>query len=586
MHSKLIMPSHIVIKDGLACGDRVTLLYDFEDDFMNFNMISNGCKCCELMCRHLQKVANGKQCSSITKICNDIERKLENGEKIEGIDDVIKANRLGCYMSPISILRECSMERTSGEGENREKINLYIDKLDCDACATRENVSWLYQKPRHIHGQYKISEKNRKILMRLGRLNIHDISHNEAMQLYESLGEDEFEFMEEYKLMPMVYQNLKKLDAIDLHDDRWRLLIYQYQRTIIAKSEIDKVNKFISDKKLEAYWVKGAFTKNLYEEPQMRNLTDFDLLVLNEVDAFTIISWLLENDFNIFPDSFSLKKTVQGDKENYTGHLHFQKIINLQFRLIIDVNFTGFPMIRVASYVPIASDQGLALESLIVVALCHLFKHKEVFLKDINDLFIMLSQNEYSLDILKKEIEKNGLAELFSVVLKFIKQEYVISDNSSMIYAVFDEYKELIDNVDLREWPYSDDDVRRIKTVFFEKYIKEHVDTQRLYLYPTLIFKKVISVDKFVNEIKQCEFDGKIIRMSQLTNMIYRIQIGYIFLIVTPVGIFLEMQENYEESMKTEIRKYLKRIVEVSGSEVMEIPYAIAFEEQWLDSLR
>ncbi len=586
MHSKLIMPSHIVMKDGLACGDSVTLLYDFEDGLMNFNMISNGCKCCELMCRHLQKVANGKPCSAITKICNDIGLKLEKGEGIEGIDDVVKMDRLGCYMSPISILRECSMERTSAGEENNEKINLYVDKLDCDACATRENVSWLYQKPRHIHGQYEISENKRKILMRLGRLNIHDISRNEAIQLYESLGEAEFEFMEEYKLMPMVYQNLKKLEAIDLHDNRWRLLIYQYQRTRMAKSEVDKVNKFISDKKLKAYWVKGAFTKNLYAEPQMRNLTDFDLLVLNEIDAFTIIGWLLENDFNIFPDSFSLKKTVKGDEESYTGHLHVQKIINLQFRLIIDVNFTGFPMIRVASYVPIASEQGLALESLIVVALCHLFKHKEVFLKDINDLFIMLSQNKYSLDVLKKEIEKNGLGELFSVVLKFIKQDYVISDNSSMIYAVFEEYKELMDRVNLREWPYSEDDVRRIKTVYFEKYIEDQVDTQRVYLYPTLIFKKVINVDKFVNKIKQCEFYEKIIRMSRLTDLIYRIQIGYIFLIVTPVGIFLEMRENYEESMKTEIRKYLKRIVEVSGSEIMDIPYAIAFEERWLDSLR
>ena len=586
MHSKLIMPSHIVMKDGLACGDSVTLLYDFEDGLMNFNMISNGCKCCEPMCRHLQKVANGKPCSAITKICNDIGLKLEKGEGIEGIDDVVKMDRLGCYMSPISILRECSMERTSAGEENNEKINLYVDKLDCDACATRENVSWLYQKPRHIHGQYEISENKRKILMRLGRLNIHDISRNEAIQLYESLGEAEFEFMEEYKLMPMVYQNLKKLEAIDLHDNRWRLLIYQYQRTRMAKSEVDKVNKFISDKKLKAYWVKGAFTKNLYAEPQMRNLTDFDLLVLNEIDAFTIIGWLLENDFNIFPDSFSLKKTVKGDEESYTGHLHVQKIINLQFRLIIDVNFTGFPMIRVASYVPIASEQGLALESLIVVALCHLFKHKEVFLKDINDLFIMLSQNKYSLDVLKKEIEKNGLGELFSVVLKFIKQDYVISDNSSMIYAVFEEYKELMDRVNLREWPYSEDDVRRIKTVYFEKYIEDQVDTQRVYLYPTLIFKKVINVDKFVNKIKQCEFYEKIIRMSRLTDLIYRIQIGYIFLIVTPVGIFLEMRENYEESMKTEIRKYLKRIVEVSGSEIMDIPYAIAFEERWLDSLR
>lgn len=207
-------------------------------------------------------------------------------------------------------------------------------------------------------------------------------------------------------------------------------------------------------------------------------------------------------------------------------------------------------------------------------------------MKDINDLFILLSQNEYSLDILKKEIEKNGLAELFSVVLKFIKQDYAISDHSHMIYAVFEEYQELMDQVDLREWPYSDEDVRRIKTVYFEKYFKEQVDTQRVYLYPTLIFKKGICVEKFVNEMKQGEFDEKIIRVSRLTDLIYRIQIGYIFLIATPVGIFLEMQENYEESMKPEIRKYLERIVEVSGSEIMDIPYAIAFEERWLDNLR
>lgn len=580
---KLLMPSHIIIKDGLACGDKITLLYDFDNNRMKFDLTSNGCKCCEKICDYLQENLNGCACENIVATCDYIKEKVNQAKYIESFGS-IDETRIDCYVAPITILKECASECSFDNNNLSEKVDLYVDKMDCDACATRENVSWLYQKPRHVHGNYNISSNMRTALMKLGKLSLKNITYDWIKEVANNLGDDEFDFLEEYKLMPMVYHNLKKWDVLDPNDSRWRLLVYQYQRTVMAKNEIDKINQFISESKVEAYWVKGAYTKSLYDEPMMRNLTDFDLLVLTEEDAFLVIEWLLINDFKIFPDSFSLKKTSQNETNTYTGHLHFQKIINLQYRLIIDVNFTGFPMIRVASYVPKISDSKIALESIIVVALCHLFKHKEVFIKDINDLYVMLTRNDYSVEILKEEINKNGLDDLFSVVLKFIRQDYYIPNNSNLILALFDEYALRIDSIDLKEWPYDVGDVNRIKSELFEKFSKRKVDRKRIYLYPAVIYKGKISKDKILEGISQLYKNGRNYKANRITDLMYQISIDKIYFLITPIGFFLEMKEYYIESMKSVIRKYLVELLNIFDVETVDIPYAIAFEEKWLDN--
>lgn len=582
---KMIMPNHIVIKDGLACGDKITLLYDFEDHFMDFQIISEGCSYCSKMCEALQKKFYHMDVGRLKQECLKLEEDLENDVSVmQNITELsYNIRRMECCLAPIKILQECAADFDEiFLPEKQDKVNLYVDKMDCDACATRENVSWLYQKPSHIHGQYSISDENRGLLMKLGRLSLKNIDIEDVKKLYGSLGDNEFEFMEEYKLLPMVYQNLKKLNIINSDDQRWRLLIYQRQRTVVAQREANLLNEYISSGNKKAYWVKGAFTRDLYQEKAMRNLTDYDLLVINEDDAFDVIEWLIKHDYKIFPDSFSLKKTRQNGKDIYTGHLHFQKIINLQYRMIVDINFTGFPMVRVASYVPEIKNNRISLESMIVVTLCHLFKHKEVFMKDINDLYLMLTRKELQAEALERELEKHNLSGLFSIVFTFIRKEYEIPDDAVGFKALQDYYSGEGAGGN-HNWPYSLQDVNEVKKREFEKYAKDMAESERIYLYPIVIFRRKENAETIISNIdkKDAAFFQHI---KRLTDNLFEAQIDNFYLIISPVGYFLEMKEYYEESMKANIRDRLKRMLEMEQMHYMEIPYAIAFEEKWLDT--
>lgn len=575
--SHLVMPSHIVVKDGLSCGDRVVFMYDFVESSMLFSFVAEeSCSSCKESCEFLENEFSGKNVKEILLGCDRYESVIKN--------DCQMSKYYDCYIGPVKILKECALGANQNIGACNTKVDLYVDKMDCDACATRENVSWLYQKPKHIHGNYSISDSVRKRLMQLGKLECDTSKLEDIKSMIASLGNNEFEFIEEYKLMPMVYQNLKKTGVFDLSDDRWRLLFYQRQRTIMACPEIYKVDKYIKDNKFKAYWIKGAFTRSLYQDPLMRNLTDYDMLVLDEKDAFVIINKLLNDGFSIFPDSFSLKKSFQNGKNVYTGHLHFQKILSLQYRLIVDINFTGFPMVRIASYVPLVHNNHIAMESMIVIALCHLFKHKEVFIKDINDIYIMLSREDYNVDILREELEKNELEDFFSFVLKFIVSEYSIkNDEQSNIYKLNMLYSKKMECLNLRNWPYDIADVENIKEQYFAKYARCRVDTQRLYLYPVLVTKNLINSRHLVEVLRKKMAQ---LKYSGLTDGIYHVQIKNFFFEITPIGVFLEMKEYYKEEMKQDIRKIVNNIQKVAKLECIDIPYAIAFEEKWLDNMR
>lgn len=583
--NRLIMPNHIVIKDGLACGDKVTLLYDFNGNCMDFQLISDGCSYCTRMCEVLQQKYYHMGADRLKQECRNLEVQIKNNMTV--LPDLIglsyNVRRIECCLAPIRILIECADDLSeSNLSEKQKKVNLYVDKMDCDACATRENVSWLYKKPSHIHGQYHISDEKRELLMRLGKLSLKNIDMAEIQDLYDSLGDDEFEFIEEYKLFPMVYHNLKKLDIIKSDDQRWRLLVYQKQRTVVAQREIKMLSEYIIWEKKKAYWVKGAFTRDLYQEKEMRNLTDFDLLAINEDDAFDVIEWMIKHDYKIFPDSFSLKKTRQNQKDIYTGHLHFQKIINMQYRLIVDINFTGFPMIRVASYVPNIKDSRISLESMIVVTLCHLFKHKEVFMKDINDLYLMLTHSKLQAELLEIELKKNNLEDLFGVVFGFIEKEYYIPDDAAGFKALQNYYGNKISREN-HNWPYSPYAVNEIKKREFSKFAENMIDEERLYLYPTLIFTDKRDVAAIISDIQKK--DMSFFRyVEKLTDNLFEVKIDDFYLVLSPIGYFLEMKEHYEESMKENIRYRLNQMIEMEQIDFLEIPYAIAFEENWLDT--
>ena len=578
---KILMPNHIVVKDGLACGDKITLLYDFDKEFIHFQFVPEGCSYCNKMCELLQNRYEYKYYDWVIKECDRLLECVPNNEvffeQVIGLPYMI--SREECCLAPIRILRDCAADSLQ-RIESNEKINLYTDRMDCDACAIRENVSWLYQKPTHVHGQYHVSAKKREQLMKLAKISLKGIDIEQVKWLYETLDDNDFKFMEEYKLFPMIYQNLSKLGVLRNDDSRWRLLIYQRQRTVIAYKEYAAINELIIKNRYKAFWVKGAFSYQLYKEKMMRNLTDFDLLAIDEDDAFSIISWLLKKDFRIFPDSFSLKSTMQNGNYVYTGHLHFQKIINLQFRMIVDINFTGFPMIRVASYIPKYLDGQIKLESMIIITVCHLFKHKEIFMKDINDLYLMLINNQMKSENLLCELVENGLEDLFAVVLNFIVKEYEIPNDAKefqKIVNIFSKKKIICGN-----WPYDAEDAYAVKNRLFKNYAQNVIESERIYLYPLLIFGELSVVDSIDAELMK-KYEFGIIAKEGLTKNIIRYKISDYYFVLTPVGWFLQMMEYYTEKMKEGIRQIVEKLCLLSGAKYIDIPYAIEFEENWLD---
>lgn len=575
--NRLIMPSHVIYKDGLSCGDQIYIVYDFDGDTMSFQFEANACKYCSNACKLLQRRLNFKESEYIIEQCNSLIEEIDSKNTFfEAFD--IPNGRKECVLGPVNILKECA--KIQYKCDLREsRINLYVDKMDCDACATRENVSWLYQKDRHIHGMYNISNEKRKLLMKLGKVSQRNIDIVSVRKLYANLNEDDFHFMEEHKLLPMVYQNLKALNILDPEDSRWRLLIYQRQRTVVAIPEIKRITKFIIDNNKQASWIKGAFTEKFYKDKLMRNNTDFDLLVTDENDAFDIISYLLFNGFKIFPDSFSLKKIRKDGSDIYTGHLHFQKIINLQYRMIVDVNFTGFPMIRVASYVPPINKKGqIELESMLLITLCHLFKHKEVFIKDINDIYLMLIQDDLDICKLTNELLYNGLTDLFKCVLDFIIREYEVEENIDVFKNLKDQF--CIGDIEYGDWPYDINIVNSIKKIEFEKFIGDEVESSRIYLYPIGIFCNLEAIDQLLKRI-----DDKF-KFIKLTNNIYEIEYGDIFFLLTPIGLFLEMKEYYSSIIAKKIRRIATEILVLCGVAFNIVPYAIEFNEKWLDTER
>lgn len=127
---KLIMPNHIIIKDGLACGDRITLLYDFEEELMLFQLISEGCSYCERVCDFLQKTFNGKVSVTIKTECTDLIEQLRKTEN--ALEKIVKlpfrSTRMECCIAPIRILIECASESLFSEKSENCELNLKVDR--------------------------------------------------------------------------------------------------------------------------------------------------------------------------------------------------------------------------------------------------------------------------------------------------------------------------------------------------------------------------------------------------------------------------------------------------------------------------
>lgn len=157
---------------------------------------------------------------------------------------------------------------------------------------------------------------------------------------------------------------------------------------------------------------------------------------------------LLKNGFTIRPNLFSIKNMNYKGEDVVTGHFHLQKIIDDMYMFELDITFPGFPINRVDIFYPKLNNNEISIEDQIIVTLLHLFKHSNIYMKDINDLYYMLNR-EINLKYLKEKIDEYKLNEFLSVAVMYISKEYPI--NAERIKKIIDLFK--IDEKILDKYP-------------------------------------------------------------------------------------------------------------------------------------
>ena len=167
-----------------------------------------------------------------------------------------------------------------------------------------------------------------------------------------------------------------------------------------------------------------------------------------------------------------------------------QKIIDDTYMLELDISFPGFPINRTELFYPEVSNNEIALEDQIIITLLHLFKHSDIYMKDINDLYYMLKDSRLRMSRLNDLLQEYHLMYFFSIALCFIMVNYPDEDN--MFGRVADYMN--IENKKIQKvldegWPYDVNVHRQLKQEDLMKRIKNKPESERLYLYPVVIFK-------------------------------------------------------------------------------------------------
>ena len=338
----------------------------------------------------------------------------------------------------------------------------------------------------------------------------------------------------------------------------------------IADEEIKIIQSYIDKNNLKIDSVKGRKTNDYYPNKMYRTHMDYDYLAANNIDAFKLINYLINiRNFKLVIGGsvpFSFKVVMDEMKrETLTGHIHLEKILQNEYQVIVDINMGGFPLGR-TGIIKCNNCGNIEIEDLICITLAHLFKHENVFIKDINDLYYLLSSGNVRKEILLKKLKKYNLEDMFFIVYKFLKNNMGLKQ----VYNVHGSYVML--KISQKTWPYSKKGQFIIKAMDMLKlsckqlgviegvieakrqicgsqgriktsYYRNLCSTlnQRVYLYPVVLFKKYREL--LYEEVK--EF--KVVDDIYIYNRI----------IVLPIGLFI-IHDNQDTMIeRAEIEKQI-----------------------------
>lgn len=386
-----LIPDDIMEKDGVACGDYVTLLGERNEDIIEFKFKIDGCELCKASANYLFEKYSGKDINYILESLGKWLKEIKTDNnvllKFFGVEEL--KGRFQCLYFPVEMLFAFVQKLANSSDIVLKQFDTSV-KLECDACVVSSSVNWSGKEENVVEreAEKEYSTEFKEKWGKCSKTYLNDSEIALLKDLNENITEEDYAYLRKEKMSQMVYYNLLKNNIDTKRNAVWKDIIYRIHRKYIVQSEIEKVYDYISDENLKIYKVKGANSGDLYEGDGIRVHLDYDFVATSAKDAFKLANYLVKNDFMITRGVFSLKKIKVNNLDTYSGHFHLQKILNSQYRIVVDVNFPGFPMGRVDLFYPIVEDNKIIDEDQLLITLCHAYKHRNVYMKDINDIYI------------------------------------------------------------------------------------------------------------------------------------------------------------------------------------------------------
>jgi len=569
----LVIPDLILVKEGIACGDQIILSGEVDDGILLMNYSAQkACALCRASCSYFQQRFQNKPLLDVivqTRQLLDLITE-DHGQlfRLFDLDSHAYSHRYECLAAPLKLLSDLAVqlrETTFVYGEKPDTL----ETMECDACVSACRINWANQEKKRIdhHGNRNYGTDYLKKWLPLGKIQLKPDEIPLLRQMCGNMTQRDHQFLSDHTMNSFVLHHLLE-HAPDLIDKSWKAASYLIQKNEINHPYIEQIRAYAVSAGLDVYFVKGYITQKYYQFPSLRIHSDYDIIAGNSADAFRLTSYLLKSGFTIRPNLFSLKPMNHNGQQVLSGHFHVQKIIDDTYMFELDITFPGFPINRVDLYYPVVHDNMISVEDQIVITLLHLFKHSNIYMKDINDLYYMLQQDDIDYEYLYHLLHQEDLLTFFGVAVLYIADSFV--QHIDKIKRVIERFS--IDpalKTTYSGWPYDKSVHLRIKQDDFDKRRQSSPDRERQFLYPVVMFQTYFDIGNYVPDC------GSDYLWTRIHDTIYEITKGSYVFYLTPIGVFIN---NYIDTTTVTRRGYLDILEtflkQIRCSDHLPIPYA------------
>ena len=571
-NKKIILPDEILTRDGIACGDTVNLMGEVNKGTLEFIIHVNGCSHAIDAAKALEARYNNCNIQHVIEDCENYYKSLILLERNCARNE---ATPKKCMLQVVRTFLEFVKNLSDIHIETHEMTETK-KTLACDACVSISRINWGNNKTIKVKSfsrtESKLCEMRKAQWMRCGKLYLSPSEVNLLTDLVKDMTNEDFDYLWRNKLDQIIFNHIKhyKLYSKDI---RWKKTIFECHRKNVISYEAKYIKYFIETNHILASYIKGAINENLYTDEYERVFMDYDILAGSAEDAFKIANFLFSRGFHILFDVFSLKEVDINGENKITGHFHLKKFIDYKYQLIVDISFPAYPLGRIGLFYPKFVCGNLSQEEQFIITLCHVFKHEVVFMKDINDLYLMVKQEKLNYNVLNKLLIENNLIFFFSIVMSFILNNYDINDELKTNIRKFigqSEYAAEIDN--FKFWPFDQKYVYKVKEADYKRRLFNCVDKKRMYLFPLVIFNTLCKIE--ITSLEKMTEDGFV--LFPLCEGICILQINRLKLILTSMGLFIDNSSDISNIGRERIRNCVAKILNTCGIiEFLEIPYLI-----------